>query len=147
MMEPFLKNPAIKPGFCDIYSAHLYFKDLLRIRKSSPLFRLKTGDEVKQRVQFHNVGPDQQPALIVMVILDVVGRILDPKAKRLMVFFNADKIQKSIDLPDYVALSLELHPVLRHSSADLVVKQARYDQSTGRFNIPPRTTAVFVERR
>jgi pullulanase len=147
MMEPFLKNPAIKPGFCDIYSAHLYFKDLLRIRKSSPLFRLKTGDEVKQRVQFHNVGPDQQPALIVMVILDVVGRILDPKAKRLVVFFNADKIQKSIDLPDYVGLSLELHPVLRHTNADLVVKQARYDQSTGRFIIPPRTTAVFVERR
>ena len=147
MMEPFLKNPAIKPGFCDIYSAHLYFKDLLRIRKSSPLFRLKTGDEVKERVQFHNVGPDQQPALIVMVILDVVGRILDPIAKQLVVFFNADKIQKSIDLPDYVGLSLELHPVLRHSNADLIVKQARYDQSIGRFFIPPRTTAVFVERR
>jgi pullulanase len=147
VMESFLKNQAIKPGFCDIYSSHLYFRDLLRIRKSSPLFRLKTGEEVKERVQFYNVGRDQQQALIVMVILDTGGRTLDPKARRLVVFFNSDKIQKTIDLPECVGISLELHPVLRHSNADLVVRQARYNRSAGRFVIPPRTTAVFVERR
>jgi pullulanase len=147
VMEPFLKNQAIKPDFCEIYSSHVYFRDLLRIRKSSPLFRLKTGREVKERVQFYNVGPDQQPALIVMVIRDNASRTLDPKAKRLVVFFNADKIQKTVDLPDCVGIALELHPVLRHSNVDLVVRQARYDRSTGRFIIPPRTTAVFVERR
>jgi pullulanase-type alpha-1,6-glucosidase len=147
VMEPFLKNQAIKPDFCDIYSSHVYFRDLLRIRKSSPLFRLKTGREVKERVQFFNVGPDQQPALIVMVIRDNASRTLDPKAKRLVVFFNSDKIQKTVDLPDCVGIALELHPVLRHSNVDLVVRQARYDRSNGRFIIPPRTTAVFVERR
>src|SRR6516162_928708 len=72
-MDPFLTNPALKPGFSDIYSAHLYFEDILRVRKSSPLFRLQTGDEVKQRVKFYNVGPAQQPALIVMAISDKVG--------------------------------------------------------------------------
>jgi hypothetical protein len=82
-----------------------------------------------------------------LVILDRQERKLDPETKSVVVLFNADKMLKTIDLPDYVGVPLELHPVLRQSSADLVVRQARYDQATGSFIIPPRTTAVFVERR
>ena len=145
-MDPFLVNPALKPGFTSIYSAHLYFEDILRIRKSSPLFRLQTGDEVKQRVKFYNVGPNQQPALIVMAISDKVGRKLDPNAKSIVVLFNVDKIAKTISLPDYAGIPLELHPILRNSIADLVVKQSQYNAPTGTFTIPPRTTAVFLER-
>jgi pullulanase len=147
VMEPFLKDRSIKPGFKDIYSSHLYFKDLLRIRKSSPLFRLKSGQEVKQRVRFHHVGSGQPQALIVMVILDPQPRALDPDAKSIVVLFNADKVQKTFDLSDYRGISLELHPVLRNSQADLVVRQTRYQSEIGQFIIPPRTTAVFVERR
>ena len=90
-----LVNPALKPGFTSIYSAHLYFKDILRIRKSKPLFRLQTGDAFEQRVKFYNVGPNQQPALIVMAISDKVGRKLDPNAKSILVLFNVDKIAKT----------------------------------------------------
>ena len=144
-MDPFLINPGIKPGFDAINSAHLYFEDILRIRKSSPLFRLQTGDEVKQRVKFYNVGPSQQPALIVMAISDKVGRKLDPDAESIVVLFNVDKIAKTISLPDYAGIPLELHPILRNSIADLVVKQSQYNASTGTFTIPPRTTAVFLE--
>ena len=140
-----LHSPAIKPGFDAINSAHLYFEDILRIRKSSPLFRLQTGDEVKQRVKFYNVGPSQQPALIVMAISDKVGRKLDPDAESIVVLFNVDKIAKTISLPDYAGIPLELHPILRNSIADLVVKQSQYNASTGTFTIPPRTTAVFLE--
>jgi pullulanase len=147
IMEPFLKDRSIKPGFKDIYSAHLYFKDLLRIRKSSPLFRLKSGQEVKERVKFHHGGAGQQQALIVMVILDPQPRALDPDAKSIVVLFNADKVQKTFDLSDYRGVSLELHPVLRNSQADLAVRQTRYQSEIGQFIIPPRTTAVFVERR
>jgi pullulanase len=145
-MDPFLINPAIKPGFDAINSAHLYFEDILRIRKSSPLFRLQTGDEVKQRVKFYNVGPSQQPALIVMAISDKVGRKLDPNAESIVVLFNVDKIAKTISLPDYAGIPLELHPILRNSIVDLVVKQSQYKARTGTFTIPPRTTAVFLER-
>ncbi len=147
IMRPFLRNGAIKPGFDDIYSSHLYFKDILRIRKSTPLFRLQTGEEVKERVKFYNVGPAQQQALIVMAILDRYGPVLDPKAKSILVLFNADKIEKRINFPDYAGVPLELHPVLRSSRADLVVRRVRYDFQNGNFVIPPRTTAVFVERR
>jgi pullulanase len=146
-MDPFLTDPVIKPGFDAIYAAHLYFEDILRVRKSSPLFRLQTGAEVKQRVKFYNVGPTQQPALIVMAISDKVGRILDSQAKSIVVLFNVDKIPKMINVPDYAGIPLELHPVLQRSSADPIVRQSHYDSETGTFTIPPRTTAVFVERR
>jgi pullulanase-type alpha-1,6-glucosidase len=146
-MEPFLKNPAIKPGFDAIYSANLYFEDILCIRRSSPLFRLQTGEEVKQRVKFYNVGTNQQPALIVMAISDKVGRMLDPYAKGIVVLFNVDKAPKAITVPDFVDIPLELHPVQRRSCADPIVTQCQYDRATGAFTIPPRTTAVFVERR
>lgn len=147
IMRPFLLNPALKPGTSDISLAHLYFEDVLRIRKSTPMFRLQTGDEVKKRVRFYNVGPNQQPALIAMAISDKVGAKLDPNLKSVVVFFNLDKVPKMITLPDYAGIRLELHPILKHSIADLIVKQARHDDSTGAFTIPPRTTAVFLERR
>jgi pullulanase len=147
VMEPFLKNRSIKPDFNHICSSHLYFKDLLRIRRSSPLFRLKSGQEVKERVSFHNVGPDRQQALIVMAILDPEAHLLDQSAKSIVALFNVDKVQKTIDLSSYRGIALELHPVLRNSLADPLVRQSRYDYVTGQFIIPPRTTAIFVERR
>jgi pullulanase len=147
LMRLFLQNRAIKPGFDEIYAAHLYFQDILRIRKSTTLFRLRTGVEVRERVKFHNVGAHQQPALIVMAILDRQEPTLDPAVKSVAVLFNVDKLQKTIILGDYIGVPLELHPVLGRSSADLVVKQARYESRSGSFTIPPRTTAVFVEWR
>ena len=147
IMEPFLRDRGIRPGFNEIYSSHLYFKDILRVRRSTPLFRLQTGEEVKKRVKFYNAGPEQQPGLIAMVIIDPDEPGLDPVSKSVVVLFNVDKISKRIDLPDYAGSPLELHPVLRCSHADLIVRQTQYDPSTGSFIIPPRTTAVFLERR
>jgi pullulanase/glycogen debranching enzyme len=53
-----LFSTAIKPGFDAIYHAHRYFEDILRIRKSSPLFRLQTGDDLKKRLKF---SPGNKP--------------------------------------------------------------------------------------
>ncbi len=146
-MTPFLLNPAIKPGFDDILRAHLYFKDILRIRKSSPLFRLHTGEEVKRCLKFYNVGPGQQPALIVMMLSNKIGPVLDSRVQTIVVLFNVDRIPKTVTVPDCVGAALELHPVLLCSFADSVVRLSRYDQEIGTFIIPPRTTAVFVEKR
>lgn len=60
--------------------------------------------------------------------------------------FINDKITKTISLPDYAGIPLELHPILRNSVADFVVKQSQYNAPTGTFTIPPRTTTVFLER-
>jgi Domain of unknown function (DUF3372) len=78
---------------------------------------------------------------------DKVGRKLDPEAASIVVLFNVDKITKTISLPDYAGIPLELHPILRHSVSDFVVRQSHYDASTGTFTMPPRTTAVFLERQ
>jgi pullulanase len=145
-MRLYLQDQGIKPGFDEIYSSHLYFRDILRIRKSTSLFRLRTGVEVRERVKFYHAGAEQHP-LIAMAILDREQPALDPEVKSVVVFFNVDKVQKRLTLGDYVGIPLELHPVLQRSFADLVVKQARYESGSGTFIIPPRTTAVFVEKR
>jgi pullulanase len=146
LMRLYLQNRAIKPGFDEICSSHLYFKDILRIRKSTPLFRLRTGREVRERVKFYNAGADQH-AFIVMAIFDRQDPALDPAVRSVVVFFNVDKAQKTVTLRDYAGIPLELHPVLQRSFADFLVKQARYESGSGTFIIPPRTTVVFVEKR
>jgi pullulanase len=146
-MTPFLLNPAIKPGFDAILQAHLYFKDILRIRKSSPLFRLHTGEEVKQCLSFYNVGPGQQPALVVMALSNKAGPMLDSRWQAIIVLFNVDRIPKTVTIPDYAGAALDLHPVFLSSFADPIVRKSRYDMETGTFSVPARTTAVFVENR
>ena len=146
-MTQFLLNPAIMPGFEAVYRAHLYFEDVLRIRKSSPLFRLRTGEEVKRRVKFYNVGASQQPALIVMALSDKIGPVLDSQVRSIIVLFNVDRVPKTFTVADYSGISLELHPVLSCSIGDPIVRQSRYDPLAGTFTLPPRTTAVFIEKR
>ena len=42
--------------------------ELLRVRFSSPLFRLGSAREIQRRVSFPTGGPDQTPGVIVMAI-------------------------------------------------------------------------------
>lgn len=145
LQVPLLTDPALKPGHAEIVSAHQFFLELLRIRKSTPLFRLATGDEIKARVAFHNTGPDQQPGLIVMTINDRIGADLDPNLRGVAVFFNADTVSKVMVMPECAGLSLELHPIQRASAVDQVVNESMFDANSGTFTVPARTTAVFVE--
>ena len=39
--------------------------EMLVIRKTSKLFRLRSADEIKKAVSFYNVGPARSPGLIV----------------------------------------------------------------------------------
>lgn len=39
--------------------------EMLAIRKTSGLFRLRSAEEIKRAVSFYNTGPDQVPGLIV----------------------------------------------------------------------------------
>ena len=49
IMKPLLANPALRPSPDQILDTLENFRDLLEIRKSSPLFRLRTADEVRER--------------------------------------------------------------------------------------------------
>ncbi|MFO1272248.1 MAG: pullulanase-type alpha-1,6-glucosidase [Rubrivivax sp.] len=141
---PLLANPALKPSPGDILQAHQVALDWLRIRAASPLLRLRSGADVKQKLAFQNVGPGQVPGLIVLTIDDRVGRPVDPRVRSLVAVINATTQPQSWSLAGYAGRRLTLHPV-QARGADPVVKTSSYSAATGKVTVPPRTAAVFVE--
>ncbi|OVA17964.1 Glycoside hydrolase [Macleaya cordata] len=151
LIKPRLADPSFKPQKNHILTAVENFLNLLRIRYSSPLFRLRTANAVQERVRFHNTGPSLVPGIIVMSIEDGhEGKPglaqLDPTYSYIVVAFNACPGEVTFTSPALRARTLQLHPVQLMSS-DEVVKNSNYDASSGSFTVPPRTTAVFVESR
>ncbi len=140
LIKPLLANPALKPAPGDIAFARETFRDLLAIRASSTLFRLRTADDIERRLRFHNTGPGQEPTVIA-AHLDGKGY---PGAtfKDVCYFVNVDKAAQSIAIDAEKAKRYRLHPAHR---ADARVLTATYDGATGTFTIPARTAVVFVE--
>jgi hypothetical protein len=64
--------------------------------------------------------------------------------KSVVVLFNVDKVAKTIAIPELKGRKLQLHRIQRNGS-DEVVKASSYDNGSGTFSIPARTTAVFVQ--
>jgi pullulanase/glycogen debranching enzyme len=144
MMRPLLDRGDLKPAREDIVKCVTHLQEMLRIRASSPLFRLRTAEEVLQRIRFHNTGPDQVPGMIVMSLTDVgLSTRLDPDVELMFVVFNATKEEQRITLDAIKDVPLTLHPVQR-ASVDPVVRLAAFDRDRGAFVVPGRTTAVFV---
>jgi pullulanase-type alpha-1,6-glucosidase len=146
IMAPLLANPALKAGAEHIRQARLHFLSMLMIRKSSPLFRLRTAEEVQKRLSFLNTGPGQIPGLIVMHLADRSDDRLDPRWNLITVLFNATPRWQTFEHPEQRGYPYELHPILTQSY-DPLVRQALYSAREGTYKVPPRTTAVFVAPR
>jgi pullulanase/glycogen debranching enzyme len=138
-----LSNPALKPSKDNILSAVNHFREMLRIRKSSKLFRLETAQDINERVRYYNVGPNGKAGLIVMSISDMTAVDLDTKYEQIVVVVNANDEAQSFGANDFKSKAMQLHPVLVES-VDPVVKTSTFNAATGTFNVPARTTAVFV---
>jgi pullulanase-type alpha-1,6-glucosidase len=143
IMKPLLADAARKPAGADIVRAAEHMREVLQIRRSTPLLRLATADDVMARLRFYNTGKDQTPGLIVMAISDEVqgAADLDPALEAVVVLFNATPDAVEYTHADFAASVLALHPV-QLASGDDVVKQAAF--AAGKFSIPGRTAAVFV---
>lgn len=144
LIQPLLANPALKPAPADIAFARDVFRDLLKIRASSTLFRLRSAADIRQRLRFLNTGSKQVPTVLAARI-DGSGY---PGANFSAVnyFINVDKEARSIALDPRTASRMRLHPV--HTAADAADKraaQAAYDSGAGMLSIPARTAVVFVE--
>ena len=63
IIQPLLADEKLKLQPPEIQSALTHFEEMLKIRKSSKLFRLETADQIKQHLSFYNTGPDQQSRL------------------------------------------------------------------------------------
>ncbi|XP_059307582.1 pullulanase 1, chloroplastic isoform X1 [Lycium ferocissimum] len=151
LIKPRLADPSYKPQKSHILAAVENFSILMQIRYSSPLFRLRTANAIQERVRFHNTGPSWIPGLIVLSIEDghqgVPGLSqLDPIHSFIVVIINPCPTDVSFANLALRAKSLQLHPVQMNSTDD-VVKNSTYDASSGCFNVPARTTSVFVEPR
>ena len=147
VIRPLLADPSITPLPKHILAAAAHTRDMLRIRKSSRLFRLAEGAQVARRVDFLNAGPGQIPGLLVMTITDgaCAGDDLDPALDGIVVLINASDTTQSFGLAG-TALEGEtgfvLHQVQREST-DYVVHRAKFDGAA--FSIPARTAAVFLQ--
>ncbi len=144
MMRPLLGDPDLAATQEDIMKSVVHLQEMLKIRKSTVLFRLRTAEDVMDRVAFHNTGPDQIPGLIVMSISDMDDLDdLDPNHELVVVLFNTAPDEVSFTDEDLADMDLSLHPI-QQVSADPVVQRATFDAEAGTFSVPGRTTAVFV---
>ncbi|MEO7251591.1 MAG: alpha-1,6-glucosidase domain-containing protein [Arenimonas sp.] len=144
LMRPLLANRQIKPTARDIAFARDAFRDQLRIRASSTLFRLNSGAEIKQRLKFYNTGSKQNPVLIAG---HLDGTNLDgARFKEVLYLVNVDTKTQSLLISEEKNKAYTLHPVhLAPGAADQrPTSVARYQPATGRFTIPARTALVYV---
>ena len=138
-MRPLLGEEALKPGPADIRAARERGAELLRIRFSSPLFRLGSARRIQEQVRFPTGGPGQTPGVIVMAIDERGGR------PGVAVVFNASDEDVDEAVPALAGRRYALHPV-QAGGGDPVVRGSSYDAASGTFGVPARTVAVFLAR-
>lgn len=126
--QPRLTDPAMAVSSEQITKTKEYFKALLRLRKSSSLFRLQTAHEVTEKLHFLDVN---DPGLIAMLLSD--------NNETLLVLFNASKDSRTFSHSIF-ADSWDLHPMLDHN-----VDQALAEVSISKsyVSIPGRSTVVL----
>ncbi|RZA18568.1 MAG: DUF3372 domain-containing protein [Lysobacteraceae bacterium] len=144
LLKPVLANPANRPSPGDIAWMRDAFRDLLRIRSSTPLFRLAEAGEVQRRLRFYNTGPTQDPRVIVGH-LDGAG--MASAYREVLYLLNVSPGTRVLTLPQESGKAYVLHPAqAAPDAADSRAKLARYAASHGRFTVPGRTAVVFVIR-
>ena len=144
LMRPLLADARLKPTPADILWTRRAFNDLLRIRSSSTLLRMRSADDIARRLTFLNTGPGQQPTVIAAHLRgdDYPGAGF----REVLYLVNVDTEAHALAFADQRSKRFVLHPV--HRAADAAdrraAEQARYDADSGTFTVPARTAVVFV---
>lgn len=140
-----LADATLVPSPATVGFTRAAFLDLLRIRASSSLFRLRTAGEVRTRLRFANVGRAQEPTVIA-AHLDGRG-LTGANFADLLYAVNADTVAHEVTVPWLAGAPLQLHPVLAApTAADARVRSARWDRARGVLTVPPRTAVVWGRR-
>ncbi len=142
-MRPRLAAPGIKPEPADIDWTRRAFLDLLRIRASSALFRLRSADDVSRRLRLLNTGPEQVPTILVGH-LDGTD-LADAGFREVLYAINVGLQAETLALTEVSGRSWQLHPVHRSSdAADRRVAEQASLSEAGRLSVPARSAVVFV---
>lgn len=137
LIRSIIADTSINPQQADIEAAATHFQEMLKIRSSSKLFRLRTKEQVLNQVHFMNTGAGQKAGLIAM---HIAGNCeLDTVNGQIMALINANDEAQTFTVAG--ASGYTLHPV-QQNSVDAVVKTATF--ADGTFSVPARTSAVFV---
>jgi len=134
----------LRPAPADIGWTRDAFRDLLRIRHSSTLFRLRTAADIRKRLVFANTGPAQVPT-VVAARIDGNG-YEGANFRELVYLINVDTKPQRVVVGGTSGKSFALHPVhLRPDASDTrPAAAARFDPQAGEFSVPARTALVFV---
>jgi pullulanase-type alpha-1,6-glucosidase len=144
LFKPLLADPKLVPLPADIAFARDAFRDLLAIRASSTLFRMRTADDVIQRLRFFNVGSKQEPTVLAAHLAG--GGYPGAGFKGISYLINVDKVAHVVVDPQARGKRMRLHPVhTAPHAADKRAASAGYDSANGTYSIPARTAVVFVE--
>jgi pullulanase/glycogen debranching enzyme len=137
-----LADGGIAPGPAEIAWARDVFRDLLRIRASTPLLRLPSAAEIRKRLSFPGSGPGQNPVLVATRI-DGAG-LPGAGFKAVMTMINVSPQAQTLRLPGEAGAAWQLHPVQRGAQAAdrRVARQAK--AVGGVFEVPARSAVVFV---
>ncbi|MBL8785082.1 MAG: pullulanase-type alpha-1,6-glucosidase, partial [Deltaproteobacteria bacterium] len=143
LITSLLADAALAPKKADFEATRDRVKELLAVRKSSPLFRLQTEADVKSRLLFHNTGPSQTPGLITFTLSDATcaGADLDPTRDGLFVAINARPEAATTGFGPTSGWTL--HPTFA-SSVDTTARTATFDDASDTFTVPAWSAAVFV---
>lgn len=146
IMRPLLADASLKPTADDIATSNAQMLDMLRIRTSTPLFRLGSADAIQAKLSFPNSGTEATPGVIDMFIDDTLGDDADASLAGVLVVFNASDAPVSETITDLAGREFVLHQV-QADGADEVVKASTFDTATGTATVPARTVAVYVEKQ
>ena len=109
---------------------------LLIVRNESELFRLRTAEQVSERLAFHNTGPSQVPGVIAFSLDDGPDNgltDLDSDVDQIVVVINSTGTQQALDTSLNEAFS-----VMADTSPEQTAAAAN-----GTFTVPALSVAVF----
>jgi pullulanase len=143
VMQPRLANTGMVPTPAQVLWTREAFKDLLRIRASTPLFRLPGAEAVVRRLRFANTGVSQEPTVVVGH-LDGRG-LANAGYADVLYAVNVDIKEHEISVPFLKGRLLQLHPVHRAPGAtDTRARTSVWIPATGLLRVPARTAVVWV---
>jgi pullulanase len=144
VMKELLANPSLKPGPADIAGATAQAQEILRLKKSSPLFSLDDAGLIGEKISFPDTS--STPGVIAMNIDDTKGTDKDMSLDAVLVLFNAGTAMATAALPVLAGAEYSLSPV-QATGADPVVKASTWDSATGTFSVPARSVVVLERKQ
>ncbi|SFB12127.1 pullulanase-type alpha-1,6-glucosidase [Cellulomonas marina] len=143
-MRPLLADASLQPTAADVATATAAAQDLLRLRTSTPLFRLGDAGLIREKLTFPGSGPDALPGVVAMHVDDTVGTDVDPELDGVLTVLNASPEPVSVPVAALAGRQYRLSDVQQQGS-DAVVRGTTWDAATGTVTVPARTVAVLVE--